>query len=109
MNQGGESSNHGQSVNSVPNNLDTEVHNFDELRRDTGRKLCNLFINKPYKSRILMTQLDYANRINPLYHNVVCRSLLDCDSALKVKIIETADGVIYNGIVTRELLDILEG
>jgi hypothetical protein len=108
MNQGGESYNPSQSVDSVPNNLDTEVHNFDQLRKDTGRKLRNLFINKPYKSRILMTQPDYADRINPLDHNVVCRSLLDCNSALKVKIIETADGIRYNGIVTKELLDILE-
>jgi hypothetical protein len=108
MNQGVESSNHGQSVNSVPDNFDTEVHNFDQLRRDTGRKLRNLFINKPVKSSILMTHPDYADRINPLDHNVVCRSLLDCNSPLKVKILDTSEGIRYNGIVTRQLLDILE-
>ena len=107
MNQGGESSNNSQSVNSVQDNVDT-IQNFDQLRRDTGHKLRNLYVNRPSRASIYMNHLDYADRINSLDHNVVCRSLLDCNSPLKVKIIETREGIRYDGIITHELLDILE-
>ncbi len=53
-----------------------------------------------------MIHPDYSNRINAWDHNVVCISILDANSDLKSKIIE--DPVRYNGIVTLELLYILE-
>jgi len=107
MNQGGESSNYNQSVNSVQDNVDP-IQNLDQLIRDTGRKLRNLYINRPSRAGIFINHLDYANRINSLDHNVVCISLLDCNSPLKDKIIETREGIRYDGIITLQLLYLLE-
>jgi hypothetical protein len=56
-----------------------------------------------------MTHPDYANIIDAWDHNVVCRSILDVNSRLKANIVEQGPyAVRYNGVVTMELLHILE-
>lgn len=106
------SSGSGQSGNSGSNNNNGSpdpIPEFDAERRYVGSKLRELYVNKPPKTSILMTHPDYSNRINAWDHNVVCRSILDADSDLKSKIInQENEPVRYNGVVTLELLHILE-
>ncbi len=87
---------------------DQEVQNFDGLRRNTGSKLRNLYINRPYKVRMLMSDPEYADTINRLDHNVVCRAILDSRSNLKKYIDDSTGEIWYKGNITLELLDILE-
>ena len=95
------------SSNSGSNTTNQEVQNFDGLRRATGSKLRNIYVNRPPRTKIWMTELEYANRITPLDHNIVCRAILDCGSDLR-KFIDHRDGIWYRGYITLELLHILE-
>jgi hypothetical protein len=57
----------GQSGNSGSNNNNGSpdpIPNFDNVRRNVGAKLRDLFVNRPPRSRILMTDPNYADRIN---------------------------------------------
>jgi hypothetical protein len=55
-----------------------------------------------------MTDPNYANRINSWDHNVVCRSLIEARSDLVSKIEWDNGPVRYKGVITIELLNILE-
>jgi hypothetical protein len=55
-----------------------------------------------------MADPNYADRINSWDHNVVCRSLIEARSDLTSKIQYVNGPVRYNGVITIELLGILE-
>ena len=105
------SSGSGQPGNSGSNNngdIDP-IHDFQTSRRAVGSKLRDLFVNRPPRTSILMTHSDYHNRIDVWDHNVVCRSILDANSHLSKNIVLLDnDSSRYNGVVTLELLGILE-
>jgi len=84
------------------------IRDFESHRRAVGSKLRDLFVNKPHRTKILMTHSDYSNRINVWDQNVVCRSILDASSDLQKNIVLDKDSSRYNGFVTIELLGILE-
>lgn len=98
----------GNSGSNNNNNTPEPVPEFDAERRYVGSKLRELYVNRPPRTSILMTHPDYSNRINAWDHNVVCRSVLDAGSGLRSKIVLEGDSARYNGIVTLELLHILE-
>ena len=104
------SSSSGQSGNSGSNNPDNidPVRDFDTSRRAVGQKLRDLYVNRPARSRIMMTHPDYSDRINAWDHNVVCRSILDAGSSLDRNITLVGDSSRYKGFLTLELLGILE-
>lgn len=98
----------GNSGSNNNNNSPEPVPEFDAERRYVGSKLRGLYVNKPPRTSILMTHPDYSNRINAWDHNVVCRSILDAGSDLSRKIVLEGDSSRYNGVITLELLHILE-
>ena len=104
------SSGSGQPGNSGSNSSGDPdpIHNFEAHRRAVGSKLRDLYINKPSKTRILMTHANYSNAINAWDHNVVCRSILDARSDLQKNIILVNNSSRYDGYLTIELLGILE-
>src|ERR1017187_572033 len=70
------------SSNSGSNTTNQEVQNFDGLRRGTGSKLRNIYVNRPPRTNIWMTELEYARSEehtselqSPMY--LVCRLLLE--------------------------------
>lgn len=104
------SSSSGQSVNSGSNNNGNidPIRDFESSRREVGFKLRNLYVNRPPRTSILMTHPDYSDKINAWDHNVVCRSIWDAHSDLQKNIVLDGDSSRYKGIVTLELLGILE-
>lgn len=84
------------------------IRNFEAQRRSVGLKLRDLYVNKPYNTRILMTSPDYSTKIDAWDHNVVCKSILDANSDLYKNIELYNDRCQYNGYITLKLLDILE-
>jgi uncharacterized phage-associated protein len=55
-----------------------------------------------------MTHPDYSEKISAWDHNVVCRSIWDARSGLQKNIILIGDSSRYNGVLTKELLGIME-
>jgi hypothetical protein len=96
------------STTPTTTNTDQEIHDFDGLRRSTGAKLRNLYINRPANVRMAMNAPHYADTINRLDHNVVCRAILDSESKLKKYIDDSTGEIWYKGHITLELLYILE-
>lgn len=104
------SSGSGQPGNSGSNSSGDPdpIPNFDAHRRAVGAKLRDLYINKPSRTRILMTHPNYSNVINAWDHNVVCRSIFDAGSDLHKNIILVNNSSRYDGYISVELLGILE-
>lgn len=88
--------------------LNKEIPNYDRLRFNTAAKLRNIYVNRPYKVSVLMNDPQYADRINRLDHNIVCKAILDNRSHLYKHLDDSTGEIKYKGIITLELLHILE-
>jgi hypothetical protein len=97
-------------VNSRAADFNMNQDDFNNLRRSVASKLRDIYINKPPRVRIYMHDPAYANKIDLLDHNVVCKQLLDTkNSSLLNAVIFDKDGhVKYTGVLSLELLGILE-
>jgi hypothetical protein len=97
-------------VNSRVADFNMNQADFDNLRRSVASKLRDLYINRPPRTRIYMHEAAYQDRINLLDHNVVCKQLLDTKNhnLLKAVIFDNAGHVKYTGVLSLDLLAILE-
>lgn len=84
------------------------IPEWEAEKEFVASKLRQLYVNRPPRTSILMTNPDYSNRINAWDHNVVCRCLLDDRSYLTYRIRVENGSVRYDGPITLELLHILE-
>jgi len=55
---------------------------FNNHKRALTEKLRNMFINRPPRVNIRMTDLQFENQISAFDHNIVCKHLLDIRSRL---------------------------
>ena len=102
------SSNSAQVEGSGSNTTDQEIQDFDLLKRNTATKLRNMYINKPPNTRIYMNDPVHKDTITSLDHNVVCKAILDSKSPLWKNLDDSTGPMTYTGILTIDLLHILE-
>ncbi len=102
------SSNSAQVEGSGSNTTDQEIQDFDLLKRNTATKLRNMYINKPPNTRIYMNDPVHKDTITSLDHNVVCKAILDSKSPLWKNLDDSTGPMRYTGILTIDLLHILE-
>ena len=99
-------------------NSNVENNNFEpfsedqcnEYRKNVADKLRQLFINKPSRTILNMSNPAHADKLTPLDHNMICKQILDTKSEfLYCKIAENSSGsLIYTGVIGIRLLEIME-
>lgn len=95
--------------NNNNNGTPEPVPDFDFKRRQVGAKLRDLFVFRPPRTSIYMDSYEYSDRITRWDHNIVCKALIDIKHPLMNKITsDEVNGCRYTGIVTLELLSVME-
>jgi len=82
----------------------------NEYRKVVGDKLRQLFINKPSRTILNMSDPAHADKLTRLDHNMICKQILDTKSvSLYSKIEEDSSGhLIYTGVIGLRLLEVME-
>lgn len=83
---------------------------LNDLRKSVASKLRQLYIDKPDYTIVKVTDPAYANIIDRLDHNIMCKYVLDSGIQNLIKSIKIDDNgsLKYTGILGHRLLSVLE-
>jgi len=86
---------------------------FEQFKADTAVKLRKLFLEKPFRAKLMMNDPQYEDQITSMDHNVVCKVVLDEFYFEKKRITsiiidEITGGVRYKGCIDHPILWALE-
>ena len=83
---------------------------LEDFRKSVASKLRQLYIDKPDYTIVKVTDPAYANIIDRLDHNIMCKYVLDSGIQNLIKSIKIDDNgsLKYTGILGHRLLSVLE-